>query len=161
MNAMADETRCIGVAVFAVRRLEGPVPASEVLLLLRAGGGFEDEWCPIAGSLEPGERAADAALREAREETGLRLSDLRELPIRVLHAGRGAPPGGHIQLFVARAGAAERVVLNREHSDHCWVDFDEAVRRVSLDGQRRAIREVERLVVRGEEPRPMWIEPPY
>jgi 8-oxo-dGTP pyrophosphatase MutT (NUDIX family) len=42
----------------------------EVLLLrlCPARGGF---WQPVTGSVEPGETAAEAALREAREETGL------------------------------------------------------------------------------------------
>ena len=42
------------------------------ILLLRRGDG-EDLWGFPGGAIEPGERAAEAAVREVREETGLEV----------------------------------------------------------------------------------------
>lgn len=44
------------------------------VLLLRRNGSLAGEWCQIAGAIEAGETAWQAALREVEEETGLRPS---------------------------------------------------------------------------------------
>jgi 8-oxo-dGTP diphosphatase len=59
--------------------LPAPVPAvgvvclrgDEVLLIRRGAPPREGEWSLPGGRIEAGERAADAALRELREETGV------------------------------------------------------------------------------------------
>ncbi|WP_312882971.1 NUDIX domain-containing protein [Rhizobium etli] len=39
----------------------------------RTGSTLSGEWCQIAGGIEHGETAWQAALREAKEETGCRF----------------------------------------------------------------------------------------
>lgn len=59
--------------------LPAPVPCAgvvclrgdEVLLIRRGRPPKQGEWSLPGGRIEPGERAADAALRELREETGV------------------------------------------------------------------------------------------
>jgi 8-oxo-dGTP diphosphatase len=59
--------------------LPAPVPCvgvvclrdEEVLLIRRGRPPKQGEWSLPGGRIEPGERAADAALRELREETGV------------------------------------------------------------------------------------------
>ena len=59
--------------------LPAPVPAvgvvclrdDSVLLIRRGTPPRQGEWSLPGGRIEPGERAADAALRELREETGV------------------------------------------------------------------------------------------
>ena len=59
--------------------IAAPVPAAgvvclrgtEVLLIRRGTPPRLGEWSLPGGRIEPGERAADAALRELREETGV------------------------------------------------------------------------------------------
>jgi 8-oxo-dGTP pyrophosphatase MutT (NUDIX family) len=109
--------------------------------------------------VESNESPAEAAAREAEEETGLPLDPLQATHICVLHAATGNPPAGHIQLFVAFTNARAEVSLNRENSEFRWVDF-EPVRLVSLEGQRRAVREIERVFIRGEPAAPLILAPP-
>jgi 8-oxo-dGTP diphosphatase len=49
--------------------------------LKRAGSHGEGTWCPPGGHLEFGESLEVCALREAREETGVEVTDLRFLAI--------------------------------------------------------------------------------
>ncbi len=61
------------------RPLPAPVPCAgvvclrgeEVLLIRRGRPPRQGEWSLPGGRIEPGERAAEAALRELREETGV------------------------------------------------------------------------------------------
>lgn len=43
----------------------------DVLLIERGKGSLAGRWSLPGGHIEPGEKAADAALREVREETGI------------------------------------------------------------------------------------------
>src|SRR5277367_6513859 len=70
------------------RALQREVSAGGVVYRRDASGDFEvvlvrpagrDSWVLPKGHLEPGESIAEAALREAREETGLEVSIARPL----------------------------------------------------------------------------------
>lgn len=60
----------IGVACLIVRD-------GKVLLMRRRGSHGEGTWCPPGGHLDHGESLAECAAREAAEETGLAVTDLR------------------------------------------------------------------------------------
>jgi len=49
------------------------VRGGKVLLVKRAGEPFRGKWALPGGMVEEGERAAEAAVREAREETGVEV----------------------------------------------------------------------------------------
>ena len=67
--SVAELVRCAGAIVF---------DASGRLLLVRRGNEpSRGLWCEPSGRCEPGESAADACVREAREETGLEVRVLR------------------------------------------------------------------------------------
>jgi len=64
-------------------------PADRILLLRRAD---EDIWCLPKGTVEPGESLEETAVREVREETGLRVRLLR--PLHEVGYSFFWPPGG-------------------------------------------------------------------
>lgn len=90
-------------------------PAGEILLVRQRDGGV---WSTPGGTIEPDERPADAAVREAWEETGLRVE-----PVRVL-AVHGGPE------FVVR-------YPNGDEAQYVIIAFECAVRGGALrpDGQ--------------------------
>jgi 8-oxo-dGTP pyrophosphatase MutT (NUDIX family) len=101
--------------------------ASHVLLTLHRKGGF---WAQVGGHCEPSDATlAGAALREAREESG--IDDLRlagdgpvDLDRHVLSAAFGTC-GEHLDVryaLIAPAGA--RPAVSDESSDVAWFPFD-------------------------------------
>ena len=120
--------------MFVTRRV-----GREVLLVHRApeGGGY---WHVIAGGIEPGETAVQAAERELREETGLEAEiepgvgvteyvyALTEEPAerRALHDP--SVVAVHVTCFRAEAPHAWEPTLDAEHDCHRWSPPDEAQR---------------------------------
>ena len=103
---MATETRT-PIAAVGVVCLNG----DDVLMVRRGAPPLQGQWSIPGGRIEWGERAADAALRELREETGVEadLIGLIDVVDAVLTKSEGGPPWGHYVLidFAARwrAGA--------------------------------------------------------
>jgi 8-oxo-dGTP pyrophosphatase MutT (NUDIX family) len=101
--------------------------ASHVLLTLHRKGGF---WAQMGGHCEPGDTTlADAALREAREESG--IDDLRlvgdepvDLDRHALSTAFGTC-GEHLDVrYAVVAPAGARHVVSEESSDVAWFPFD-------------------------------------
>ena len=96
----------------------------------------EDFWQSVTGSLEWGESAAAAAVRELREETGLDGSDLvncdysQEFEIYSIWRDR-YPPGtlnNQEHVFLLELENCQSVDLNpREHTEYRWVLREEAI----------------------------------
>ena len=131
--------RCRAVSLVAVRKHGG---ADEVLLLKRTRS-LRDEWCQIAGTLEEGETAWQAALRELAEETRLRPAALYSADICEQFYEAQLDAVAIIPVFVAYIEPTAEVQLNEEHSEHRWVSFEEARSMVPFAGQRHVLRHVE------------------
>jgi dATP pyrophosphohydrolase len=129
------------------------------VLLLRRARSLAGEWCQVAGAIEPGETAWQAALRETQEETGLVLQSLYSADIceQFYEAERDAI--SLLPVFVGYASAGDMVRLNAEHSDFKWVSFDEAVKMVPFAGQRSVLRHVQGEFIEREPSRWLLIHP--
>ena len=129
----------------------------EVLLLKRTQS-LAGEWCQIAGSIEEGETAWQAALRELEEETGLTPLSFYSADTceQFYEAARDAVTMAPV--FVAYIDPDHTVRLNHEHSECRWVSFDEAVEMVAFGGQRRVLRWVEEEFVKRVPSRHLLIE---
>lgn len=114
----------------------------EVLLLKRTQT-LIGEWCQVAGSIEEGETAWQAALRELDEETGLKPNALYSADTceQFYETDRDAITIAPV--FVAFIDNTAEVLLNHEHSEFRWVSFEEAAELVAFGGQRRVLRWIE------------------
>jgi 8-oxo-dGTP diphosphatase len=83
--------------------LQRNVGAGQVLLQLRSGTGYRDgHWaCAAAGHVEAGESVVEAALREAREEIGVRIAPADLVPLCAMHRthGNGKPVDERVDFF--------------------------------------------------------------
>lgn len=118
-------------------------PTGWQVLLLKRTQTLAGTWCQIAGKIEEGETAWQAALRELEEETGLTPVQVYSADIceQFYEAHRDAITIAPV--FVAIVAPDQIVRLNHEHSAHRWVSFEEAAEMVTFGGQRRVLRWIE------------------
>ncbi len=131
--------RSFAVSVVLIRESGG----QHEVLLLRRTRTMRGEWCQVAGAIEPGETAWQAALREVEEETNLVPHTLysADLCEQFYEADRDAI--SLLPVFVGFVAGDAQVTLNAEHSEHCWLGFEEAVALVPFAGQRHLLRHVQ------------------
>ncbi|MFL4475693.1 NUDIX domain-containing protein [Paeniglutamicibacter sp. MACA_103] len=102
----------------------------QVLLQLRQNTGFMDgHWaCAAAGHVEAGESVGSAAVREAAEETGLRLEPRDLLPLATLHRTNGgdSPRAQRVDFFFAatRWDGEPRIMEPEKCAALEWFDLD-------------------------------------
>lgn len=130
--------------------LTGRGADTRVLLVCRASEYLRGAWSYVAGHIEHGETAWQAARRELREETGLvpdalfattrceQFYDRYEDCIQVVPA------------FVARMDGGAEVHLNPEHSAFRWLTFDDAAATVPFGSQRDLLAHVRREFIERE-----------
>lgn len=93
-----------------------------------------DDWSFPKGKLDPGETVEEAALREVREETGLKCRIVRKLTVgryhhRTRHKGRLKPKEVHYFLMER---LNRRIKVPGDEVDLAeWVELDEASRRLT------------------------------
>ena len=110
---------------------------------MKRADSLEGVWCQVAGKLEEGETAWRAALRELKEETGLAPQTLFSADICEQFYEPDQDAITMAPVFLAIIGADDEVRLNEEHTEFCWVSFDQACDMVEFGGQRRCLRWIE------------------
>lgn len=133
--------RCYAISAVVIRKRRW---RKEVLMLRRATT-LQGEWCQVAGGIEAGETAWQAAMREIKEETEL-------VPFR-LYSAETLEEFYEIDkdsiwvasVFVAFVRPEDQVRLNHEHIEYQWVSFRQAVSMVPFPGQKRVLRHVRSL----------------
>jgi 8-oxo-dGTP pyrophosphatase MutT (NUDIX family) len=106
-------------------------PRGHVLLLLRGPTApwMPSRWNLPGGKIEPGESAAEAAMREAREETSLRVFVLSPLA-----------QVGDLVVFHADDWTGRVHLTDREHSRAAWVPREIAWTWDLIPPQRQVLR---------------------
>lgn len=106
-----------------------------VLLLQRGPTApwMPNRWNLPGGIVEPGETPVQAAVREAEEETGLRIW-------RIQSFARARIPGETLDVFYATRWTGPRVVLDEESQTYAWVPREVAYRADLVPPLREVLR---------------------
>jgi len=110
-----------------------------VLLIRRGTPPRQGEWSLPGGRLEPGERLADAALRELREETGVEAELIGLIDV---VDGLFSEAGRHYVLIdYAALWTGGEPVAGDDAAEAVFFPLEDAVRRVDWSETRRIIRQ--------------------
>ena len=142
--------RCTGIATVLLKKIEDEY---KVLLLERNTSVLRNVWCYIGGSIEEGEKAWEAAFREIKEETGItKLLLYTSNKFDQIYS----PQENYIYVapvFVGFVEDHQDVKLNVEHSDYQWLSFEEAIETVSLPGNDKVLKSIEKHFVQRKPPK--------
>jgi 8-oxo-dGTP pyrophosphatase MutT (NUDIX family) len=131
-----------------VRRLRG----DWVVAAIRPGGRRPGLWALPKGLIDEGEPAADAALREVAEETGVRARLVEKLgDVRYVYTWDGERIFKVVSFFLLRYSAGRLGDVPAEHRHEIdearWLRLEEAPRLLAYKGEREMAQKArERLV---------------
>jgi dATP pyrophosphohydrolase len=128
-------------AIVAAVRLVDAGP--QVLLAERAEGRYlAGTWHFMGGAIEAGETAWAAAVRELREESGLRPDALYRLSTVTAFYRPDVDALCSAIPFCAVVAPGADVILSDEHSAFGWYDFTYAAGRLMWKADRQALEEI-------------------
>jgi 8-oxo-dGTP pyrophosphatase MutT (NUDIX family) len=111
-----------------------------------------NRWLQMGGHVEQGEWAVQAALREAREESGLddlelMTDEVTDIDVHEIPEGKGEPAHAHFDVrYVARTSHPESIVIDRaESNDLAWVGLDRAVPLMNEAASTRVIGKIRKM----------------
>ena len=133
--------RCTMVSILALR---GSGARTRMLLVRRASPYLKGLWSYVAGHIEVGETAWQAARRELAEETGLVPLELYATSFCEQFYDASANCIQIVPGFVARIAVDAQVRLNDEHSAVRWVTLARAADELPFGSQRDLIAHVRR-----------------
>jgi bis(5'-nucleosidyl)-tetraphosphatase len=113
-------------------------PEGPLYLLLDYG----KHWDYAKGHLEDGETAWQAAVRELREETGIRQVDRVTRFQRDMHYVFFSPKKGRVTktvtYFLGRT-RTDVVALSDEHAGYAWLPYEQAIERLTYENAREML----------------------
>ncbi|MDY0872270.1 NUDIX hydrolase [Dongia rigui] len=131
--------RCRAVAAAIIA---GTGTSARVLALRRAGDVAGGAWGLVTGSIEPGETATEAIIREIAEETGIQVTDLFTCGLTETFYFAPDNVMELMPIFVAFVPQEVPVVLDHGSDAFEWCSRDRASALFSFAGQRRAIGDI-------------------
>ena len=111
---------------------------------------YEHLWQGVAGKIEKGEQAWEAAIRELKEETSLSPKMLFIAD----HVSKFYEKHGDRINFVPVFGIeveSDVVSLSSEHSDYKWLDYDSACSYLVWNGQKKGISIVNEMIISNDD----------
>jgi dihydroneopterin triphosphate diphosphatase len=139
------------VSLVDVLVLRGTGAAIECLALRRAAGGrCPGSWETVHGHIEYGERPAEAALREVREECGLapaKLYNLSRVETFYMHRTDSL---AFVAVFVAFMPPEAKVRTGGEHDAHEWLPVSAALERLAWPRERRCLADAVQMLGTGD-----------
>ena len=133
------DERSAGIILF---RKDG---AKKLFLLLHYPSGH---WDFVKGRIEKNENTHDAAIREAREETGItdiEFIDGFEEKIQYTYQYDGKLVRKEVVFFLAKTKTSD-VIISDEHQDHVWLEFDDAHAKTTYQNAKDLLERSKRLV---------------
>lgn len=111
---------------------------------------YEHLWQGVAGKIEKGEEAWEAAIRELKEETNLS-------PVTMFIAD-------HISIFYEKHRdrinfvpvfgievESDDVLISNEHCEFKWVEFEKALSHLVWNGQKKGINIINEMIISNDE----------
>lgn len=136
--------RCNSIAAFVLKKERG---RAKHLLIRRTGKRLRGHWQMVAGKIEKGETAWQAALREIKEETGLKVRELYSADTVEVYYSASEDLIDVTPVFVALVNTKARVRLSDEHDTFAWLTAAQAEKRLVFAEQRRILAHVQRTFV--------------
>jgi ADP-ribose pyrophosphatase YjhB (NUDIX family) len=131
-------------------RRQAPDNRVQVVLVQPAG---RDTWVLPKGHVEAGEAVKDAAVREASEESGLRVIPGERLGdvsyVYSWHERPGLPPVRifkRVYFYLMQAGGGDLLAHDAEIAEAAWVDLEEAPQRASHKSERELLMKARALL---------------
>ena len=140
-------SRIVEVCVFRFRENR-----AEYLLLKRSAADnlYPGMWQTVTGTMRRGEKGTEAALREFREETGLRPAGFWVVPFVNAFYDHQRDAMNLVPFFAIQIDDRSEVVLSDEHDQFEWLGIGPALKRLVWPGQREGLGIVDSYIVAGE-----------
>ncbi len=112
---------------------------------------YPNIWQILSGSIEEGETATHAALRELGEETQLEPQLFWIAPYTTSFYDSKNDIMNLCPVFSVQVAAGSEPKLSEEHDAYRWLPFEEAVKLPVWYGQKEALRIVHEFIIGGKE----------
>jgi dihydroneopterin triphosphate diphosphatase len=142
----------VEVCVFKVQKTE-----TQYLVLQRAKEEklYPGLWQIVTGTMKKNESARKAAMRELKEETGVRPKRCWTIPYVDTYFDLAKDAIQLVPVFAAEFDSSSALRLSSEHQRFEWLRFEEARTRLVWPGQRRSMEIVHEFIIGNKETAPL------
>ncbi len=108
-------------------------------------------WDFVKGKMEKGENPTETVIRETFEETGitdLEFVDSFEENIEYNFQFEGTSIHKTVVFFLAKTNT-NKVTISHEHQNYLWLDFEEALSKITFENARRVLSRANKLLGKG------------